>query len=930
MGGIALTPLYGELKNNSTSSFFLEDYSDLNLLDRRIIKSQDPSTKAISVSSDIKNEPVTTILNDGLLSIAWENEEHTFFIVDSYEYDLNLLSELDVNEVIEKNILLMERSFECHHRKPLQGPTGTTGPTETVGPTGTDCTGGVGATGATGPAGATSGIIGQTGATGMTGATGFGVTGATGSTGNTGLTGDTGLTGATGFGATGVTGSIGLTGPTGVTGFGATGATSLTGNTGATGLIGGTGLTGPTGMTGATGFGVTGATGSTGNTGPTGATGATGNIGATGITGATGLTGPTGATGLIGNLTLIGNAPNSQGATLSGTELTLQPANASFGGVVTTSAQTIAGPKTFNNNVTIITTADLILNLSATSQVKQGPNRLITYNRGVFFGINSGNTTGTGFFNNGFGDGTLTSFTTGQQNCAFGNPDPILLRPTLGLLTTGNNNNVMGCNSLTSLVDGSSNNVVGSNSLNLLVSGSITTSVGNNNLPLATVGGNIAIGNSVGSNLTTGPGNIMIGNDAADGLTTGQQNLCIGESSGNIIGTRNNNTYIGYQAGLFGNGANNVFVGWRAGLGSASVAGVTGQNVVIGSLAAQNLTSGSFNTIVGGRSLSNIALAPVLTSGLSNTIYGSGAAPLLTTGSNNIIIGQGAGNLITTGSTGICIGSPGSATPSSINIGTVGVHTSCAIAGISNQTSTSGVAVFVNASGELGTTTSSERFKNSIETVSDAISRKIYDMRVVNFYYNDDPSRIQYGMIAEEMAEILPEIVVRDNDEEDGLPRAIQYHLIQPLMIKQLQAHQTRLNAMPSYLVSTIENQTLTLDSGIITLMSSRGLTTSSALSNVELVLNGKTVTIHIPSMTISSIYGSATMIQIFSDEYPLPSNFAPNQNIEFPCTIIQSDIRTTGFICVNNNKITLSKFDGSAINTPFKTKGISITYILE
>jgi len=70
MGGIALTPLYGELKNNSTSSFFLEDYSDLNLLDRRIIKSQDPSTKTISVSNDIKNEPVTTILNDGLLSVA--------------------------------------------------------------------------------------------------------------------------------------------------------------------------------------------------------------------------------------------------------------------------------------------------------------------------------------------------------------------------------------------------------------------------------------------------------------------------------------------------------------------------------------------------------------------------------------------------------------------------------------------------------------------------------------------------------------------------------------------------------------------------------------------------------------------------------------------------------------------------------------------
>jgi len=70
MGGIAFTPLMGESKDNSQSFFFNEEYKDLNLLDRRIIKSQDPSTKTISVSNDIKNEPVTTILNDGLLSVA--------------------------------------------------------------------------------------------------------------------------------------------------------------------------------------------------------------------------------------------------------------------------------------------------------------------------------------------------------------------------------------------------------------------------------------------------------------------------------------------------------------------------------------------------------------------------------------------------------------------------------------------------------------------------------------------------------------------------------------------------------------------------------------------------------------------------------------------------------------------------------------------
>lgn len=105
------------------------------------------------------------------------------------------------------------------------------------------------------------------------------------------------------------------------------------------------GATGPTGPTGSTG--ATGVTGPTGSAGPTGGTGPTGLTGSAGPTGSQGPTGPTGATGSITALAAIGSSPNGNGATLSGTTLNLEPASVSFGGIITTGAQTFSGVKTF-------------------------------------------------------------------------------------------------------------------------------------------------------------------------------------------------------------------------------------------------------------------------------------------------------------------------------------------------------------------------------------------------------------------------------------------------------------------------------------------------------------------------------------------------------------------------------------------------------
>lgn len=149
-----------------------------------------------------------------------------------------------------------------------------------------------------------------------------------------------------------VNGSIGATGPTGSQGItgadGATGSNGTNGSNGVAGATGATGSQGTAGNNGATGStGVTGSNGVNGNNGAVGATGPQGATGSSGTNGTNGSNGATGATGSVTALTAIGASSNANGATLTGTVLNLEPASASFGGVITTGAQTFTGAKTF-------------------------------------------------------------------------------------------------------------------------------------------------------------------------------------------------------------------------------------------------------------------------------------------------------------------------------------------------------------------------------------------------------------------------------------------------------------------------------------------------------------------------------------------------------------------------------------------------------
>jgi hypothetical protein len=145
-------------------------------------------------------------------------------------------------------------------------------------------------------------------------------------------------------------------------------------------------------------------------------------------------------------------------------------------------------------------------------------------------------------------------------------------------------------------------------------------------------------------------------------------------------------------------------------------------------------------------------------SGGSNTATGFEAL-FFTTGNSNIALGAGAGLNLTTGSNNIDIGNQGIAGESNtIRIGTVGTQNATFIAGIRGDTVASGVGVIVGANGQLGTVTSSERFKEAIKPM-DKASEAILALKPVTFRYKHelDPEGIaQFGLVAEQVEKVTP------------------------------------------------------------------------------------------------------------------------------------------------------------------------------
>jgi hypothetical protein len=237
-----------------------------------------------------------------------------------------------------------------------------------------------------------------------------------------------------------------------------------------------------------------------------------------------------------------------------------------------------------------------------------------------------------------------------------------------------------------------------------------------------------------------------------------------------------NETAIGFQA-LFSvtTGQGNTAIGTNV----LPVNTTGSYNTADGFLALFNNTTGNNNTAVGSEALEQNR------TGIDNTATGANALVNLFSGSSNIALGANAGMNLTTGDNNIDIGSQGVAADNgTIRIGTAGTQTATFIAGIRDTPLANGgaLAVGITADGQLGVRASSVRFKEEINPMNKA-SEAIFSLQPVTFHYKKDPAALpQFGLVAEEVAKVDPNLVVLD---AKGKPLTVRYEEVNAMLLNE-------------------------------------------------------------------------------------------------------------------------------------------------
>src|SRR5438270_3855929 len=340
-----------------------------------------------------------------------------------------------------------------------------------------------------------------------------------------------------------------------------------------------------------------------------------------------------------------------------------------------------------------------------------------------------------------------------------------------GCLT--NNNTVLGDDALLNNT-GSFNTAIGAKALMSNTSGSLNAALGKQALVSNTTGTeNVAIGDSSMFKNTQGLRNTAAGHNALSNYTSGNFNTAFGYQAllggDNGIGTGSNNTAVGYWA-LIGNqsGSNNTATGYQALFGSPDEVSNCSNNTADGANALYSNTSGSNNVASGSSALYSNSI------GSYNTAAGQNAMRNNTTGSFNVALGDNAGFNLTTGSNNIEIGNRGVAgEANAIRLGVSGTQTNTYIAGIFGAALASGSTVRIDSAGHLGTVASSARFKQEIKPMDNA-SEAILALEPVTFRYKHelDPAGIpQFGLVAEEVEKVNPDLVERD---QQGKPYSVR------------------------------------------------------------------------------------------------------------------------------------------------------------
>jgi trimeric autotransporter adhesin len=286
-------------------------------------------------------------------------------------------------------------------------------------------------------------------------------------------------------------------------------------------------------------------------------------------------------------------------------------------------------------------------------------------------------------------------------------------------------------------------------------------------------------------------GNTAEGQNALLSLTSGTYNTGVGFSSLSVITTGKFNTAVGAGTLLANAGDNNTAIG-----AGTLLSNTTGSfNAANGAFALFNNTTGASNTSNGAFSLLNNTTGVENTAngyralsgngtGVGNTAHGSQAL-VQSTGDNNIALGAHAGFNISTGSNNIHIGNVGAGNESgTLRIGDSN-QTKTFIAGINGVNQGSPTAVFINTlTGQLGTTppSSSRKYKKEVKPM-DTASEAVFALKPVTFHYNSDQTCTpQFGLIAEEVAAVDPDLVLRD---ENGEIYTVRYEAVNAMLLNE-------------------------------------------------------------------------------------------------------------------------------------------------
>ncbi|MGE5208167.1 MAG: tail fiber domain-containing protein [Alphaproteobacteria bacterium] len=275
-------------------------------------------------------------------------------------------------------------------------------------------------------------------------------------------------------------------------------------------------------------------------------------------------------------------------------------------------------------------------------------------------------------------------------------------------------------------------------------------------------------------------GNTAEGQNALFSLTSGRYNTAVGYLSLRSNTTNALNTAIGAGTLFANTGDNNTAIGAGALLSNA-----TGHdNNAHGVFALFSNNTGSFNNAFGGSALFGN------TTGFQNDAFGDTALWSNQTGSSNTAIGDSAGFSIT-GTNNVCIGAEvyGVAGENATiriadNLPTAAGQSACYIGGIAGQTvDPSGAGtVYIDNAGKLGVFLSSQRFKRDVRPM-DRDSEAILSLKPVTFHYKTDAKNTPcFGLIAEEVAAVNPDLVLRD---KGGQPYSVRYDQVNAMLLNE-------------------------------------------------------------------------------------------------------------------------------------------------